>query len=101
MNYFICPHSQLARQCPICDAERDLAALRQPALLALGLLWMTERQSPKVHLAYTTLRDALGGKEALREGIQAAMDAGNEADHPHGADWWAGKKDADGVEGDK
>ena len=67
---------------------------RQAALLALGLLWMTERQSDKVHRAYTILRDALGGKDALRKGIQAAMDAGHEADHPHGADWWAGKKEA-------
>lgn len=76
----------------------EVDTLRQSALLALGLLWMTERQSDKVHRAYTTLRDALGGKEALRQGIQAAMDAGNEADHPHGADWWAGKKEtADGV----
>ena len=80
-------------------AETSGSPLRQAALLALGLLWMTERQSDKVHRAYTTLRDALGGKEALREGIQAAMDAGHEADHPHGADWWAGKKEAaDGVE---
>ena len=80
------------------QAETSGSPLRAAALLALGLLWMTERQSDKVHRAYTTLRDALGGKEALREGIQAAMDAGHEADHPHGADWWAGKKEAaDGV----
>lgn len=69
----------------------EVEKLQTAALLALGLLWMTERQSDKVHLAYTTLRDAWGGKEALRQGIQAAMDAGHEADHPHGADWWAGK----------
>lgn len=75
------------------ESAQSLRDLRTAALLALGLLWMTERQSGKVHRAYTTLRDALGGKEALREGIQAAMDAGHEADHPHGADWWAGKKD--------
>lgn len=81
------------------ESARNLRDIRPAALLALGLLWMTERQSDKVHLAYTTLRDALGGKEALRQGIQAAMDAGHEADHPHGADWWAGKKDAAGVEG--
>lgn len=80
------------------ESAQSLRDLRSAALLALGLLWMTERQSDKVHRAYTTLRDALGGKEALREGIQAAMDAGHEADHPHGADWWAGKKEAaDGV----
>lgn len=70
----------------------EVEKLQTAALLALGLLWMTERQSDKVHRAYTTLRDALGGKEALREGIQAAMNAGHEADHPNGADWWAGKK---------
>ena len=78
---------------PAWKSAQSLRDLRTAALLALGLLWMTERQSGKVHRAYTTLRDALGGKEALREGIQAAMDAGHEADHPHGADWWAGKKD--------
>jgi hypothetical protein len=81
------------------ESAQSLRDLRAAALLALGLLWMTERQSDKVHRAYTTLRDALGGKEALREGIQAAMNAGHEADHPHGADWWAGKKDAAGVAG--
>ncbi len=68
------------------------ATLRAAALLALGLLWMTERQSDKVHLAYTTLRDALGGKDALRQGIQAAINAGHEADHPAEAAYWAGKK---------
>lgn len=25
--------------------------------------------------------------------IEAAIDAGYEADHPPGADWWAGKKE--------
>ena len=82
------------------ESAQSLRDLRSAALLALGLLWMTERQSDKVHRAYTTLRDALGGKEALREGIRAAMEAGHDADHPHGADWWAGKKEsATGVEG--
>jgi hypothetical protein len=74
------------------ESAQSLRDLRTAALLALGLLWMTERQSDKVYLAYTTLRDALGGKEALRAGIQAAMGAGYEADHPHDVDWWAGKK---------
>lgn len=84
------------------ESARNLRDIRPAALLALGLLWMTERQSDKVHRAYTTLRDALGGKEALREGIQAAMDAGHEADHPQGADWWAGKREGNaGVEGTK
>ena len=67
--------------------------LEQSALLALGLLWMTERQNPKVKAAYAILRDALGGRSALGQAIKAAIDAGYEADHPHGADWWAGKKD--------
>jgi hypothetical protein len=31
----------------------------------------------------------LGGQKALRQGIEAAIDAGHEADHPPGADWWA------------
>ena len=79
------------------ESAQSLRDLRTAALLALGLLWMTERQSDKVHRAYTTLRDALGGKEALREGIQAALNAGHEADHPPGADWWAGKKDTAGA----
>ncbi len=26
--------------------------------------------------------------------VYEAMDAGHEADHPHGADWWAWKKEA-------
>lgn len=83
-----------AAVCNFCEeSAQSLRDLRTAALLALGLLWMTERQSDKVHRAYTTLRDALGGKEALREGIQAAMNAGHEAGHPQGADWWAGKKD--------
>ena len=60
--------------------------------LALGLLWMTERDNDKVQAAFKTLRDALGGQNALHQGIEAAIDAGHEADHPPGADWWAGKK---------
>ncbi|AEI71169.1 hypothetical protein [EBPR siphovirus 1] len=71
-------------------AEIDLQRLQSAALLALGLLWMTERD--KVQAAFKTLRDALGGQNALRQGIEAAIDAGYEADHPPGADWWAGKK---------
>lgn len=78
------------------EAEIDLHRLQHiesAALLALGLLWMTERDNDKVQAAFKTLRDALGGKNALRKGIDAAIDAGYEADHPPGADWWAGKKD--------
>lgn len=78
------------------EAEIDLHRLQHiesAALLALGLLWMTERDNDKVQAAFKTLRDALGGQNALRKGIEAAIDAGYEADHPPGADWWAGKKD--------
>ena len=78
------------------EAEIDLHRLQHiesAALLALGMLWMTERDNAKVQTAFKTLRDALGGKDALRKGIEAAIEAGYEADHPPGADWWAGKKD--------
>jgi hypothetical protein len=78
------------------EAEIDLARLQHiesAALLALGVLWLDERHSDKVHVAYKCLRDALGGKQALKRAIQMAIDNGHEADHPQGADWWAGKKD--------
>ena len=78
------------------EAEIDLhrfQSIESAALLALGLLWMTERDNDKVQAAFKTLRDALGGQNALRQGIEAAIDAGYEADHPPGAGWWAGKKD--------
>lgn len=78
------------------EAEIDLHRLQHiesAALLALGMLWMTERDNAKVQTAFKTLRDALGSKDALRKGIEAAIEAGYEADHPPGADWWAGKKD--------
>ena len=78
------------------QAEIDLHRLQHiesAALLALGMLWMTERHSPNAQAAFQTLRNALGGQDALRRGIEAAIDAGFEADHPPGADWWAGKKE--------
>lgn len=65
--------------------EIDLRCLESAALLALGLLWMTERD--KVQAAFKTLRDALGGQNAPRQGIETAIDAGYEADHPPG---WLG-----------
>jgi len=74
------------------EAEIDLHRLQHiesAALLALVLLWMTERDNAKVQTAFKTLRNALGGKDALRKGIEAAIEAGYEADHPPGADWWA------------
>lgn len=70
------------------------------ALLALGILWMDDRRSDKTHAAYTALRDALGGREALRRAIQTAIDAGYEASHPAGADWWAGKRDDGAAQGE-
>lgn len=78
------------------EAEIDLHRLQHiesAALQALGILWMSERMSAKTQAAFKTLRDALGGKTALRKGIESAIDAGYEADHPPGADWWAGKKE--------
>lgn len=78
----------------ILDAEIDVARLQHiedAALLALGILWMTERHSDKVQAAYVALRNALGGKPALKRGIEMAIDTGYEADHPAGVDWWAGK----------
>lgn len=83
------PHAQMTEEI---DLHR-LQHIESAALLALGLLWMTERDNDKVQAAFKTLRDALGSKNALRQGIEAAIDAGYEADHPPGADWWAGKKD--------
>lgn len=78
------------------EAEIDLHRLQHiesAALLALGILWMSARTTEKTQAAFKTLRNALGGKHALRKGIEAAIDAGYEADHPSCADWWAGKKD--------
>ena len=78
------------------EAEIDLHRLQHiesAALQALGILWMSERTSAKTQDAFRVLRNALGGKDALRKGIEAAIEAGYEADHPPGADWWAGKKD--------
>lgn len=64
------------------------------AELACGLLWMIEDRRDKVLAAFHALRDALGGpsSKGLGRAIQRAIDAGYEADHPQGCDWWAGKK---------
>lgn len=78
------------------QAEIDLHRLQHiesAALLALGMLWMTERHNHKAQAAFQTLRNALGGMDALRKGIEAAIDARYEADHQPCADWWAGKKE--------
>jgi len=83
----------------IAEAEAELARLRKierAAELACGLLWMVciDYRHPKIQAAYKALRDALGGSgsDGLRNAIQLAIDAGYEADHPHGADWLAGKE---------
>lgn len=70
------------------------ADIEAAARLALGILWMDERVTDKTRAAFQILRDALGGHDGLRKGIEAAIRAGYEADHPPGADWWAGKKEA-------
>lgn len=67
---------------------------RQAALLALGLLWMVNNHTQKTGAAYDALLQAFG-KDGLRQGIKLAIDSGHEADHPTGADYWAGKKDND------
>ena len=79
------------------EADAEVFKLRkveQAAELACGLLWMVEDRSGKVRAAFHALRDALGGagSKGLGQAIKRAIDAGHEADHPPGADWWAGKK---------
>ncbi len=67
-------------------------SVQEAAELAFGLLWMVEHHTLKSGDAYEALSKALD-KEAKKRGIQAAIDAGHEADHPEGCDWWAGKKE--------
>ena len=79
------------------EADAELVHLRkieEAAELACGLLWMVEDRREKVRAAFHALRDALGGSgsKGLGQAIKRAIDAGHEADHPPGADWWAGKK---------
>jgi len=81
------------------EADAELAQLRkieEAAELACGLLWMVEDRREKVRTAFHALRDALGGSgsKGLGKAIKRAIDAGHEADHPPGCDWWAGKKEA-------
>lgn len=80
------------------EADAELARLRkieEAAELACGLLWMVEDRREKVRAAFHALRDALGGSgsKGLGKAIKRAIDAGHEADHPPGMDWWAGKKE--------
>jgi large subunit ribosomal protein L7/L12 len=82
----------------VAKADAEVMKLRQieeAAELACGLLWMVEERSEKVRTAFHALRDALGGSgsKGLGKAIKRAIDAGHEADHPPGADWWAGKKE--------
>lgn len=82
------------------EASNELNLLRgieSAARLACGLLWMVDDRSDKEHAAFVALRDALGGpgSAGLKSAIECAIAAGHEADHPAGADWWAGKKESD------
>lgn len=82
------------------EADAELLKLRkieEAAELACGLLWMVEDRREKVRAAFHALRDALGGSgsKGLGKAIKRAIDAGHEADHPPGADWWAGKKEGE------
>ena len=73
------------RQLPL-ESELQTAAER-----AFGRLWMIEAErDPRSHEARQILADVLD-MEARRRGIEAAIDAGHQADHPPGCDWWAGK----------
>ena len=84
------------------EADAELAQLRnieEAAKLACGLLWMMDSnddtgRGAKPQAAFEALRDAIGGSgsKGLGEAIKRAIDAGYEADHPPGTDWWAGKK---------
>lgn len=79
------------------DAELfQLRKIAESAELACGLLWMIDLREGRTLAAYHALRDAIGGSgsDGLGRGIQRAIDAGYEADHPSGCTWWAGKKDA-------
>lgn len=83
----------------IAEAEAELARLRkieQAAELACGILWMTAALSRTEKTVYKLLSEALGGdgSDGLCKAIQRAIDAGYEADHPNGAEWWAGKEQA-------
>ena len=85
------------------EADSELLRLRkieEAAELACGLLWMVEDRREKVRAAFHALRDALGGSgsKGLGKAIKRAIDAGHEADHPPGADWWAGKKETPNAE---
>lgn len=61
------------------DAEGDDAPLRRAALLAMGFLWHQPRTRPGEEAAFSALRDALGGKDALGEAIRLAAAAGARA----------------------
>jgi|GEM_PF-6259410 len=78
----------------ICQQEGQLIEQRKiidAAKLAFGMLWMIEYHRDHELAAYKALSDVLTQEDKAR-GIEAAIDAGHEADHPAGCDWWAGKK---------
>lgn len=77
------------------EAGNELAQLRQieaAAETAFGLLWMIDSEPGTKRFAAKQALGSVLNKEAKKRGIKAAIDAGHEADHPQGADWWAGMK---------
>lgn len=68
-----------------------IAKLESVIELAYGLLWMSSLRGKKSQAAFEALGAALD-HEAKGRGIKAAIDAGHEADHPAGCDYWAGMK---------
>lgn len=96
MDDLIEPHEALpycdCHACALVERNKLMAAIE----LAFGLLWMVETDNGKAHKAREVLKDTFRARwgdphEAIRRGINAAIVAGFEADHPPGADWWCGK----------
>lgn len=75
-----------------CDQLERLQAIAQAAELAYGALWMVMHLGEKQKIAKDTLTQALDQQGRAR-GIQAAVNAGLQADHPSSADHWAGKNE--------
>src|SRR5574340_669787 len=84
-----CPHGSLARVCELCEAQREIERLRAEVA-------SLTREEGCPGIAHD--RDALRGRfrdphDASKRGIQAAIAAGFEADHPPDADYWCGKRE--------
>lgn len=74
-------------------ALRRMSEMQMAMELAFGCLWMIDpERSARAYAARQALVRFLD-QAAKKRGIQAAIAAGFEADHPHGCDWWAGKKE--------